>query len=353
MDFLKNILRQYELFSGMLEDELTYVAAKARIVSFPTNEILFKEGDIADRMFIIVKGEVVVTKCLGSGQRELRRMNCGECFGEMALLGEKIRSATVTTSMNTECVEMTEDDLINIISQHKAVAKYFFQLLNKRIKYSEEQSGQQILNAHESLIFSLADLAESRDPETGEHLSRVRNYCALLAEQLASHPQFKVSITPDFIDNIYTTSPLHDIGKVAIPDHILLKPGQLTAEEFQCMKTHSWIGASTIANVMTQCQFKMFEMAYHVAHYHHERYDGKGYPAQLKGDTIPIEARIMALADVYDALLAKRTYKEPFSYEKTEAIIKAGAGGHFDPVMTEVMLASREEFQAIHRRFGE
>ena len=175
------------------------------------------------------------------------------------------------------------------------------------------------LETRDMTIFTLAKLAESRDPETGEHLERVRNYCRVIAQHLQDNPTFRSQMDDEYVELIYQTSPLHDIGKVAIPDHILLKPGRLTAEEFEIMKTHTTRGAATLEAALEKYPGTPFlEMARDIALAHHEKYDGQGYPQGLAGDEIPLSARIMALADVYDALTSRRVYKEAYSHEQDQ-----------------------------------
>jgi putative two-component system response regulator len=210
------------------------------------------------------------------------------------------------------------------------------------------------LETREMTIFVLAKLAESRDPETGEHLERVRNYCRLIARHLEKDTRHCPQIDAEYIELLYQTSPLHDIGKVAIPDHILLKPGPLTVEEFEIMKTHPLRGAETLDAALDKFPGTRFlEMARDIALSHHERYDGHGYPRGLAGDAIPLSARIMALADVYDALTSRRVYKEPFSHHKTRCMITEEIGKHFDPVIVEAFLACEQDFIAIRDQFAE
>ncbi len=166
-------------------------------------------------------------------------------------------------------------------------------------------------------IFALAKLAESRDPETGAHLERVRSYCRVLARRLQLKPKFRATLDNEYVQLIYDTSPLHDIGKVAIPDAILLKPGKLTEDEFDVMKTHTLRGAETLAAALAEFPHTAFlSMALDIAISHHEKYDGSGYPHGLAGEQIPLCGRIVALADVYDALTSKRVYKDAFDHER-------------------------------------
>ena len=203
------------------------------------------------------------------------------------------------------------------------------------------------------MIFSLAKLAESRDPETGAHLYRVREYCALLAELLADHPQFAATIDDSFIEAIYLVSPLHDIGKVAIPDGILLKEDRLTEAEYKVMTTHCVIGADALDTVLDYCDFEAFQMARRIILRHHERWDGGGYPHGVKGQDIPLEARIMSVTDIYDALLSKRVYKPPMEYKEACERIAGLAGVHLDPVIADIMLRNSDKFEAVHRKYAD
>jgi putative two-component system response regulator len=195
------------------------------------------------------------------------------------------------------------------------------------------------LEGREMMIFSLAKLAESRDDDTGEHLERIREYARLIAEELAQCPKFAHVIDGQFVHLIYLTSPLHDIGKVGIPDSILRKPGKLTPEEFEVMKEHTRIGGETLkASAQAYSEASFLWMAYEIAIHHHERWDGNGYPSQLAGDRIPLSARIVSVADVYDALRSKRIYKPAFSHEKSMEIILEGRGTQFDPDVVDAFV---------------
>lgn len=201
------------------------------------------------------------------------------------------------------------------------------------------------------IVYSLAKLAESRDAETGAHLERMREYSRELAIQLADSETFTSEINSDFIRAIFLTSPLHDIGKVGIPDSILLKPGKLTGDEFEVMKQHTTIGSQTLEAVCSVCPSADYlRFACDIAASHHEKFDGSGYPKGLRGDAIPLCARIVAVADVYDALTTKRVYKDAFSHEVAKQIIIDGCGTHFDPRIVEAFLAKQAAFQAIKRR---
>ena len=198
-------------------------------------------------------------------------------------------------------------------------------------------------------VFALAKVAESRDDDTGEHLIRVRGYSQILAEQLRRGSPYAPQITAQFLDDLYRTSPLHDIGKVGISDTILLKAGRLTPQEFEIMKTHTVLGAKTLEQVVSNSECGEFlAMAVAVAKSHHERFDGRGYPEGLQGGSIPLPARIVALADVFDALTSTRPYKPAYSPDHARRIICEESGTHFDPVIVTAFEAIFEQFLAIH-----
>ena len=210
------------------------------------------------------------------------------------------------------------------------------------------------LETRDVTIFALARLAESRDQETGLHLERTRNYVKLIAEQLAKRPELAQVINADFVQMLYDTSPLHDIGKVAIPDAILLKPGKLTPDEYEVMKRHAAIGAATLNEVLQSYPEAAFlEMARDIAATHHERYDGRGYPRGLAGEQIPWAGRIMALADVYDAITSRRVYKAAQSHEHACGVIRSESGKQFGPRVVQAFLDREAEILEVQKHFRE
>ncbi len=231
-------------------------------------------------------------------------------------------------------------------------------LHDQLIKYKQELEDKveertaQVVSTQQVTVFSLAKLAESRDNETGDHLERMRSYARELSEEFMSLPKYEGTLDVSFVNEMYKSTPLHDIGKVGIPDQILLKPGKLTREEFEIMKRHSMIGGDTLKAADIEAGRDSFlAMGRDIAYYHHEKWDGSGYPFGLAGEDIPLTARITALADVYDALSSRRPYKEPFSHEKSKAIILEGKGSHFDPDVVDAFLAREERFLAIRESF--
>ncbi|NLX19979.1 MAG: response regulator [Desulfobulbus sp.] len=199
------------------------------------------------------------------------------------------------------------------------------------------------------IIEAMGELAEYRDPETGNHIQRTRAYVQILARTLAQQGHFSDVLTSDYITLLWKSAPLHDIGKVAIRDSILLKPGRLTEEEFETMKKHTLYGEEVIANLeqMAGQPTSFLNCAKDIAGSHHEKYDGSGYPRGLAGDDIPLAGRIMAVADVYDALISKRVYKDSMNHEQAMTIMLEGKGSHFDPVILDAFLLVEPDFRQI------
>jgi putative two-component system response regulator len=204
-------------------------------------------------------------------------------------------------------------------------------------------------------IRALAHLAETRDPETGNHILRTQNYVQCLANQLQSHPRFCDFLDQRTINLLTKSAPLHDIGKVGIPDNILLKPGPLTPEEWTVMKTHAKLGSDAIEQAERDVDVSVafLILAKEIARWHHEKWDGSGYPDGLAGDAIPISARLMALADVFDALITERVYKPAMSFAKARDVIVAGRGQHFDPDVTDAFMVGFDDFVAIAQRYSD
>lgn len=222
------------------------------------------------------------------------------------------------------------------------------QLLEERVR----QRTAELEYAQDVALSGFATLAEFRDQETGAHIVRTRQYVRLLAHYLSVHPRFSEVLTQDEIDQLYKSAPLHDIGKIGVADRILLKPGKLTPEEFEEMKKHTLYGRDAIARA-EQAQGALrnsfLRLAREIAYTHHEKWDGSGYPQGLAGESIPISGRLMALADVYDALVSKRVYKEALPHDLAVEIITSERGRHFDPAVVDAFLDLQEAFWNIAR----
>lgn len=240
-----------------------------------------------------------------------------------------------------------QEKTVSLFSSHAGMALFNTRIIEDLENASTVISDQnkEVLNTREVTFIALAKLAESRDPETGMHLERIGHYTRILAEKLKEEGEFGGIVDDEFIETIAKSSTLHDIGKVGIADNILLKPGKLTHEEFEIMKQHATIGGDSIKESEKRMKVKSFlEMGRDIAYYHHEKFDGSGYPSKLTGNDIPTAARIMAVADVYDALTSKRVYKKAFDEDYASKIIIEGKGSHFDPVVVEAFKKCSEEF---------
>jgi len=202
-------------------------------------------------------------------------------------------------------------------------------------------------------IMAMTSLAETRDNETGNHIRRTQLYVKALAEQLRSHARFEYVLNDRMIELLYKSAPLHDIGKIGIPDSILLKPAKLTVDEFEVMKTHTTLGRNAIQEAERRLGMRVafLSMAKEIAYSHQEKWDGSGYPEGLAGEDIPVSARLMALADVYDALISKRVYKPAFTHEQACGIIVKGRGSHFDPDMVDAFVEISNDFRDIALKY--
>ncbi len=257
----------------------------------------------------------------------------------VSLLGFSLHQLSVEDDRNWTIFRMSaEVDRINSI--------YLEDVVLEKIR--------EVSDSHMATILAMSKLAESRDDETGRHIERTQELCRVLARKLRAHPRYAPAIDDAFIENIYHAASLHDIGKVGIPDAVLLKEGNLSDEEMETIRRHPGIGAATLERVRREHPGNEFlTMGIELTRFHHEKWDGSGYPDGLAGEGIPLSARIMALVDVYDALRSKRPYKDPFSHEQACALIHKGKGTHFDPGVAEAFAAAEAEFAEIYEHFRE
>jgi putative two-component system response regulator len=224
---------------------------------------------------------------------------------------------------------------------------------NRHLEHLVEERTRELERTQDAILIALASLAETRDNETGNHIRRTQHYVALLAMALQHHERFRHFLNEDVVSLLYKTAPLHDIGKVGVPDAILLKRGKLTSEEFEVMKQHTVYGRDAILAVEDNLggSTEFLRLAHEIAYSHQEKWDGSGYPEGLSGEDIPIPGRIMAVADVYDSLISARPYKRAYSHAETVEIMKEGRGKHFDPDILDAFLRIEGEFQGIAERF--
>jgi len=230
--------------------------------------------------------------------------------------------------------------------------------LKDKSDYLEQEVARrtlEVLAIQDVTIHAMASLAETRDNETGNHIRRTQYYMKILAEHLRDHPRFRHFLDDETIKLLFKSAPLHDIGKIGIPDRILLKPGKFTPEEFEIMKTHTTLGRDAIAHAEQQLgmNVEFLHLAKEIAYGHQEKWDGSGYPEGKAGDDIPISARLMAVADVYDALISRRVYKNGMSHEEAARIMREGHGKHFDPDVCDAFFACVDQFQAVAAQFAD
>ncbi|MDH5302442.1 MAG: response regulator [Gammaproteobacteria bacterium] len=284
---------------------------------------------------------VIVVSAMGDMDKVVRCIELGADDYLDKPINQVLLQARVRSSIEKKRLQDQQASYLLMMEQH-----------NQQLSVQVEQQVEEIVSAHHAAILAMSKLAESKDPETGAHLERLRAYCHLLASQMSLLPAYADVIDQQFVDNIFAASPLHDIGKVGVPDDVLLKPGKLTPEEWVQMRRHTSIGADTLKEVDRLHPGNGFiRMGIEIAESHHERWDGTGYPNGLQGEQIPLAARIVAIADVYDALRSKRSYKDGFSHEKSCAIILEGRGGQFDPAIVDLFEQLATEFARIREQF--
>jgi putative two-component system response regulator len=268
-------------------------------------------------------------------------------LGAVDYITKPISPAIVLSRIKTHLVLKGSADFL------RSKNDYLEQEVQRRTAEVQRRTAE-LRDVQDVTILTMASLAETRDNETGDHIVRTQHYVRLLAEQLRAHPRFSAYLDDVMIDRLFKSAPLHDIGKVGIPDSILLKPGKLTAEEFEIMKTHTTLGKLAIESAESRLGKKVpfLECAKEIAYSHQEKWDGSGYPEGRVGDDIPISARLMAIADVYDALISKRVYKPAFTHEAALAIIVQGRATHFDPDVLDAFVAIQDACKGIALQYS-
>lgn len=315
-------------------------------VMFPLTFRVMAEND--DAHWAIAYMLLLFLVVIVSAGRELQKMifiSLNQRFENLALVEQLTRQKALVEQAKQE-VETTNELLRN---EGKLLEKLVRERTAELIIKSNE-----VVAIQDVMMLAMCSLSETRDNETGNHIKRTQNYVRALARHLQQHPNFHDFLTDENIEVLYKVAPLHDIGKVGIPDAILLKPGKLTPEEFEIMKTHTTLGGNAIAYSEENFQLhnnNFLLLARQIATGHHEKWDGNGYPKGLKSQEIPISARLMAVADVYDALISRRVYKEGFPHERVAELITEGRGKHFDPDIVDAFLAIQPEFLEIAQRY--
>jgi putative two-component system response regulator len=284
---------------------------------------------------------IIVVSGLGERDANVRAIEAGADDFLVKPFDAVLLQARIRSSLRTKLL-------------HDQIFEYQDQLESNNMTLEDcvRQRTAQVEQTQQVTVFTLAKLAESRDSETGQHLERMRCYAREVADEIITLPKYADAFDTTFAEQIYQSSPLHDIGKVGVPDRILLKPGKLSFEEFEIMKSHATIGGDTLKLADEQAGKDSFlSMGRDIAYSHHEKWDGSGYPNGLKGEEIPLASRIVAIGDVYDALTSRRPYKEPFSHEKSMEIIYEGRGTHFDPDIVDAFIAREDEVIRIRDEF--
>ena len=336
-------LADSELLRAMPAPALAMLAATARRRPFRRGEVIFEEGAPGGELHVLREGEVQVVRP-GVGGVVLARCRPGDVFGELAVLTGEPRSATLVALSDGATVTISRTALEGVFDRHPSTTRILLaSLATSLTRAKEELAGQnrvleqrvrerteEVRDAHHEVLRRLGEAVESRDDETGEHIFRMSRMAASLARC--------AGLSADEADMILRAAPLHDIGKIAVADAILRKPGPLDADERATMQTHTTVGA----RLLSGSRSPIVRLAEVIARSHHERWDGTGYPDRLAADEIPLAARICAVADVYDALVSARHYKAPWTPADALAEIRAGAGTQFDPALVAVFLRNAE-----------
>ena len=264
--------------------------------------------------------------------------------------------AYTSTQERNESVERIKGLAIHTGNEIENLYNAYSQTTEESMQYMTDirKKSKQIDKLQGGLLMVLADIIESRDKCTGDHIRKTAEYTKIILERLKEKGEFKDKLTDEYIANVFRAAPLHDIGKINVPDAVLNKPDRLTDEEFKIMQGHTTAGYEIILRAIENMEETGYlQQAKHMAHSHHEKWDGSGYPNHLAGEKIPLSARIMAVADVFDALVSRRSYKEPFSFEKAMSIIEEGAGKHFDPQIVAAFVESKDKVKAVMEKYAE
>ncbi len=328
-----DLLKQIPLFSELEDDEIVKLSGIVGQSSYTKGEVIVNEGDVSSDLYIVITGKVVVFTYKHNDQKLiLNTFSSGEHFGELSFLDTKPRSGTVQATEDTEVLIVPRQPFMHLFPNGSKMAMSLATEIGLRLRFLTDQldalflllSQQELQEANLDTICRLVNAAEYSDKDTGAHLSRMSEYSRFVAD--------KLDLQSDVVQYIGEAAPLHDIGKIGIPQYILQKPGKLTLEEFAIMQTHTEIGAKILSNPKSE----LIEYAHQIALYHHEKFDGTGYPTGLSGINIPVAARIVTLVDAFDALTVERPYKKALPTKKALGILKRDRGTHFDPVIFDI-----------------
>ncbi len=340
---LTGLLQEIPIFSGLEEAEIDCLAEIAVRRTCGESEAVIHENEISNALYVLLRGEAQAVTVGASGRKHVHnRFQPGDYFGEMSFIDGEPRSATVEMTAPGEVLEIGGDQFLRMTGRPDVLLRFIKGLL-KKIRTATRQiedmefaiGNHELHEAHTETIRRLVLAAECKDANTANHIVRVSRYSVLTAR--------KLGLSAETVKNICYAAPMHDIGKIGIPKYILWKPGRLDAEEFEIIKKHPRIGARILDNPRTE----ILKLGRTIALHHHERFEGSGYPIGLCGDTIPLEARIVALVDAFDAIVSCRPYKLAVPVDAALEIIRKDRGSHFDPVVADAFLDSREAVKTI------
>ncbi|MBN1231784.1 MAG: cyclic nucleotide-binding domain-containing protein [Candidatus Coatesbacteria bacterium] len=342
-----------EIFSGLTRSEIASLCAVAQIREFEAGETIIRQGDVADCFYYIIEGLVDVYIQGKKRLHYIHSIEAREIFGEMALIYDTPRTATVKARTKVTVAIMSKVAFNQFLVWSGDAGIKVLKIINKRIISAETKAAKKIIQVLDSSLYSVLKLTEVRESYHSAHANRIREYTRVLALKYKENNQFDLSLDDEFMDMLYKVAPLYDIGKVTIKEEILLKPTPLTDAERKIINTHAKAGAEAFDRARSEIGLSTFlDMAVDVTAYHHERWDGKGYPEGLKEGEIPLSARLVAIADVYDALTSDRPYRKAFTHEKAWKMISDDKG-HFDPALLEMLSFLEESFKNIKSMFSE
>jgi HD-GYP domain-containing protein (c-di-GMP phosphodiesterase class II) len=342
-------LSRVEMLSALPPEALADLSQRARRRQFRSGEIVFNEGDVGTSLFVVRRGQLKVVRPTYDDRLVLARLEPGQAFGELAVLNATPRTASVIAIEDCETIEIDKSDLDIVLDRYALATRRMLGALANSLTLAKEEVARQnntlemavrertaeLRETQLEVVRRLSHAAESRDHETGVHITRMSRLCSRLA--------LAAGATPMEAELLLQAAPMHDVGKIAIPDRILRKPGKLEADEWEIMKSHAAVGAELLAGSRSP----VVQLGEQIALTHHERWDGTGYPRGLRGEEIPFPARVVAVCDVFDALISDRPYKEAWTVDRALAEIKGESGEHFEPRLVEAFDAVFEDMVKI------
>jgi HD-GYP domain-containing protein (c-di-GMP phosphodiesterase class II) len=342
-------LARAEMLEALPSTALRDLAGGASRRRFKAGQVVFNEGDSGNSLHVVRRGHLKVVRPTHDDRLVLDRIEPGQAFGELAVLNSAPRLASVIALEDCETIEVSKQEFERVLEEHPGAVRRMLGTLARSLTLAKEEVARHnrhlegtvrertsdLRESQLEVVRRLSHAAESRDHNTGLHITRMTRLCSRLA--------LAAGASPDMAEMLLNAAPMHDVGKIGIPDHILLKPGKLDADEWEIMKSHAAIGAELLAGSRSP----VVQMGELISLTHHEKWDGSGYPRGLKGNEIPFVARITSVCDVFDALISERPYKNAWTLEAAIEEIKADSGSHFDPELVEVFVSIFPELVSI------